>query len=81
MRRLMWITMVVVGVMLAIGLFARVSSADYGVDAHSPLGAPGTFYKTFTGTDFHTLDGDDLLRFASGTGGGVWVKSRAIGSG
>ena len=60
MRRLMWITIVLMALTLSIGLFAGVSSARNGADAHPPLSAPGTYYKTFTGLDFHTPDSDDV---------------------
>ena len=61
-------------------LFALPSlSGSLGVGAASPAGGLGPYYKTFTGNDFDSFDSDDVVRFATLTGGGVWVKSRAPG--
>jgi hypothetical protein len=45
----------------------------FGAAAPATLSAAGTYSKTLTGTDFHTVDSDTVVRFASGTGGGVWI--------
>jgi hypothetical protein len=45
------------------------------------LATPGTHYRTFTGTDFHWLDSNNVFRIAPSTGGGIWPYSESAGSG
>jgi hypothetical protein len=56
MKRIACRLLTVLCVMLGLTSLAQVSQAN----APAPLSAPGTFYQTYIGTDFHSLE-----RFAS----------------
>lgn len=62
---------------LTVLLLTLTTAAVQQVSFAQPSGV-GTYYKTYTGTNFTPLHGTDTVRWASGTGGGVWVQSHPI---
>jgi hypothetical protein len=73
MRR--FIVGLLTGLLLTLAIVA-VHQIALAQSAAQPA-APGTYYQTYRGLDFRSLDSNDVVYWATGTGGGVWFNSHA----